>query len=69
MQPLSIDEIKTLVENTQSPCVSLYMPTQKAGPETRQNPIRFKNLIREAEERLTEMGMDDAKANDFQGVV
>ncbi|PMB52243.1 hypothetical protein CEN39_10900 [Fischerella thermalis CCMEE 5201] len=65
MQPLSIDEIKTLVENTQSPCVSLYMPTQKAGPETRQNPIRFKNLIREAEERLTEMGMDDAKAVEF----
>jgi hypothetical protein len=38
------------------------MPTQKAGPETRQNPIRFKNLIREAEQSLTEMGMDDTEA-------
>jgi hypothetical protein len=65
MKPLSIDEIKTLVENAQSPCVSLYMPTQKAGPETRQNPIRFKNLIREAGERLTEMGMDETKAIEF----
>ena len=65
MKPLSIDEIKTLVENAQSPCVSLYMPTQKAGPETRQNPIRFKNLIREAEERLTEMGMNETKAVEF----
>ncbi|AFZ58345.1 hypothetical protein H6G54_04250 [Anabaena cylindrica FACHB-243] len=52
MTLLSIDELKTLVANPETPCVSLYMPMQKAGPEIRQNPIRFKNLIREAEERL-----------------
>ncbi|MEP0851176.1 hypothetical protein NC991_12480 [Funiculus sociatus GB1-A4] len=34
------------------------MPVQKAGPDIRQNPIRFKNLIREAEQRLDEMGLD-----------
>ncbi|WP_026734003.1 baeRF7 domain-containing protein [Fischerella sp. PCC 9605] len=65
MQLLSIDELKFLVENAQSPCVSLYMPTQKAGTETRQNPIRFKNLIREAEERLDKMGIRHTEAVDF----
>jgi len=55
MTLLSIDELKTLIENSQTPCVSLYMPMQKAGPEIRQNPIRFKNLVREAEERLQEL--------------
>ncbi|MBD2513965.1 hypothetical protein H6G93_02895 [Nostoc sp. FACHB-973] len=58
MNLLSIDELKTLAENSQSPCISLYMPMQKAGPEVRQNPIRFKNLIREAEERLDAMSSD-----------
>ncbi|AFZ25909.1 hypothetical protein Cylst_3790 [Cylindrospermum stagnale PCC 7417] len=65
MALLSIDELKTLVENPQPPCVSLYMPTQKAGPEIRQNPIRFKNLIREAEERLDTIGIHHTEAANF----
>ncbi|WP_017654956.1 hypothetical protein [Fortiea contorta] len=65
MAMLSINELKTLVENPQSPCVSLYMPMQKAGTEIRQNPIRFKNLIREAEQRLDDLGMRHAQVVDF----
>lgn len=65
MPVLSIDELKTLVETAQSPCVSIYMPAQKAGPEVRQNPIRFKNLIREAEHRLEAMGMERDEAGEF----
>ncbi|MBK1986039.1 hypothetical protein A0J48_000475 [Sphaerospermopsis aphanizomenoides BCCUSP55] len=61
----SIDELKTLVANAQPPCVSLYMPTHKAGAEIRQNPIRFKNLIREAEERLDAIGIRPTEAVDF----
>jgi hypothetical protein len=57
MTILSIDEFKTLVEQAQFPCISLYMPAQKAGSEVRQNPIRFKNLIKAAEQRLEELGM------------
>lgn len=57
MALLSIEELKTLAGNPQPPCISLYMPMQKAGPEIRQNPIRFKNLIREAEERLDALEM------------
>lgn len=34
--------------------VSLYMPAERRGPETRQNPIRFKNLLRRAESLWTE---------------
>jgi hypothetical protein len=33
------------------------MPTHRAFPETRQDPIRFKNLLREAEERLKAAGL------------
>ncbi|MEA5504037.1 hypothetical protein VB735_13115 [Halotia wernerae UHCC 0503] len=65
MTLFSIDELKTLVENPQKPCVTLYTPMQKAGSEIRQNPIRFKNLIREAEKRLDEMGIRHTEVVDF----
>lgn len=37
--------------------VSLYAPMIKAGPETRQNPIRFRNLLREARDALEQGGL------------
>lgn len=52
MSLLSVDDLKTLVEQSQSPCVSLYMPTYQVGTEVQQNPIRFKNLIKVAETLL-----------------
>ncbi len=62
MPLLSLDELKTLVEDPQKPCVSIYMPVLKAGAEFKQNPIRFKNLIREAEERLDAIGIPHQEA-------
>jgi hypothetical protein len=35
----------------------MYMPTHRAGRETRQNPIRLKNLLREAEKQLIGEGL------------
>ena len=40
--------------------VSLYAPMVVAGPETRQNPIRFKNLLSEAREKLEAVGAASA---------
>ncbi|KJH70712.1 baeRF7 domain-containing protein [Aliterella atlantica] len=63
MPLLSLDELKTLVENPQKPCISLYMPVLKAGAEFKQNPIRFKNLIRQVEQRLDEIGILEPEAS------
>lgn len=63
MSLLSIEELKILVEQPIRLCVSLYMPTFKVAQETRQNPIRFKNLIKQAEAYLQEeyqLGRTDA---------
>ena len=57
MTIFALDELKNLVQNSQYPCVSLYLPMEKIGGDTRQNPIRFKNLIREAESRLDKLGL------------
>lgn len=38
--------------------LSLYMPTVKAGKETRQNPTRFKNLLKRARDEFAADGLD-----------
>ena len=65
MSILSIEELKTLVEQAQGVCVSLYIPMVRLGSETQQNPIRFKNLIRQAEEQLINQGMRHTEAVDL----
>jgi hypothetical protein len=45
-------ELQQLAEHTEGPCVSIYMPTHPVGPQIRQDSIRFKNLLKQAEERL-----------------
>jgi hypothetical protein len=52
MDVLSRRDLKSLMEHAPGTCLSMYMPTYKAGAETRQNPIRYKNLLRQAEEHL-----------------
>lgn len=56
------EEIQNLLQTPGRPCVSIYMPTFRAGAETQQNPIRLKNLLRRVQERLEETGMKDTDA-------
>jgi Bacterial archaeo-eukaryotic release factor family 3 len=64
MSALSKDHIRELLEPCDGPCVSLYLPTFRAGAETQQNPIRFKNLLREAQNQLEERGLRAAEAEE-----
>jgi hypothetical protein len=66
MDVLSRDDLELLVQQARSQCVSLYMPTHRSGPETQQDPIRLKNLIRRAEERLVGTGV---RGPDASGVL
>jgi hypothetical protein len=60
MDIVTREDLKELLQAREGPCVSLYQPTHRAGPDTRafaqQDVIRFKNLLREAERRLTASG-------------
>lgn len=47
MQIPSRCEIKTLMEEYHDPCLSLFLPIEQVGPETQQNPLRLRNLLRE----------------------
>ena len=50
-------DLQQLIETNGECCVSLYMPTHRAGREQQQDPIRFKNLITRAQERLLGYGL------------
>jgi len=52
MQLLSKEFIQELQTIDQEPCLSLYMPTHRSHPEKQQDPIRYKNLLKELEESL-----------------
>ncbi|HTG36682.1 MAG TPA: hypothetical protein VLB76_27505 [Thermoanaerobaculia bacterium] len=56
------EEIRDLLQLPGKPCVSIYMPTVRAGSEAQQNPIRLKNLLRTVQEKLAESGMESAEA-------
>jgi len=62
MDVLSREELKGLLRKKEGPGISIYMPSYRTSPETKQNPIRFKNLLKEAEDRLTASGLRKPEA-------
>lgn len=57
MDLITWDDLKALTGRYPGWCVSILMPTHRAGQETQQDPIRLKNLVREVEERLKAKGV------------
>ncbi len=62
MDLLNREEVEGLMQQRgKGPCISMYFPTAKAGEGSRQNPIRLKNLLAQAEERLSALGIKSAE--------
>ena len=49
---LTIESLAELASVHQPPCLSLYQPTHRCHPENQQDPIRFRNLVKEMEASL-----------------
>ncbi len=49
---ISQSQLKKLLAVDSDPAVSIYLPTHKAGPGMREDPIRLKNLLRKAEKQI-----------------
>lgn len=45
-----------ILDQQAGPCISMYLPTHRAGKEVEQNRIRYKNLLGQAENALKEGG-------------
>ncbi|HZD65829.1 MAG TPA: hypothetical protein VE152_07015, partial [Acidimicrobiales bacterium] len=49
--------VHELLDHGDGPCVSVFLPTHRTAPDSDQDPIRLKNLLEEAEERLVAGGL------------
>jgi hypothetical protein len=56
MSILTRDEFKTLCQEWQGVCISIYMPTHPKATEIDQGRIQLKNLLTEAEKQLLTAG-------------
>ncbi len=62
MDTICLNDIKTLIQNGGGAHVSIFMPTHHRGGVDQQDPIRLKNLLRTAEEKLVAKGLRPAEA-------
>jgi len=57
------DDLKTLLAEHPSPCISLFMPAHRGGAE--EDPIRWRKHLAEAEERLGKAGWRAAEVKEL----
>ena len=62
MDIITKEDLEALLDGPGGWCVSLYMPTERAGDGVLQNPIRFKDMLGQVEERLSEAGVRESEA-------
>lgn len=65
METFGVEEFKELLLVSGPQCVSIFLPTHRKGPEIQQDPIRLKNLVREAERQLVEAGVKSAQIEEL----
>ncbi|HZF10287.1 MAG TPA: hypothetical protein VFE33_15970 [Thermoanaerobaculia bacterium] len=55
-------DVEGLLDDHQSPCISIYLPIHPSGPGAEQDPLRAKRMLRRAEDRLEAWGLDPERA-------
>jgi len=65
MELLGRDQLEFLSKRQGGFCVSLFLPTHRAGVDTRQDRIRLRNMIKEAQSRLLALGLRAVKAREL----
>jgi hypothetical protein len=57
MNIITKEDLTNLADEQKGWAISIYLPTERLGHETRQNSTRFKNLVTQAQERLQAKGV------------
>lgn len=52
MHQFTAEHLTTLLGAHEPPCISLYMPTHRAHPDNLQDPVRYRNLLKEMDTSL-----------------
>jgi Bacterial archaeo-eukaryotic release factor family 7 len=64
MDIVTREQLEKLAQQRNPICISMFLPTHRAGAERRQDPIRLKNLMRECENRIAASEIKPAQAKD-----
>lgn len=58
------NDLRSLIAHAGRPAVSIFLPTHVTGREIRQDPVRLRNLLGQAEDKLVARGMraEDARS-------
>ncbi|MDD2441693.1 MAG: hypothetical protein PHG76_06240 [Eubacteriales bacterium] len=62
MYRLTAAELNEMLHIRREPCVSIYLPVEKVGQDTRQGAIRLRKLIKASHEALRERGLRTPQA-------
>ncbi len=65
MDILTNELLRSIIQAGVNPAVSLFMSTHVAGRDVRQDPVELKNLLKQAEDRLSAGGMRPTEARDL----
>ncbi len=65
MEKFKLDDLKDLIGESEDKLISIYLPTFKKGSEVNKARIQLKNLLKEAEEKLTNKGMNKREAENY----
>ena len=57
MENLTLNQLEGLAQQAANPSISLFLPTHRTGQDIQQDPIRLKNLLRDAEQHFLNSGM------------
>jgi len=52
MRQVTTEHLTALLAEQEPPCISLYQPTHRFHPDNQQDPIRYRNLLKEMENSL-----------------
>ncbi len=65
MDTLTREELRYMVQARSQPCVSVFLPTHRAGREIEADRILLKSLIRDVEARLAATGLKRGRAREI----
>lgn len=57
------EALNELTGERTGPCISIYLPTEKGSIETKQNPVRYRKLVRAAQRKLAAVGLKNYEIN------
>lgn len=62
IRPFRAEELTGLLRGGVPPCISIYLTTHRKHPDWKQDPVRFRSCLAEAEALLSKNGQRDAKS-------